>query len=56
MIFVVDVGGIPPDGSPVEIVHTFHIALIVVFYFLASLGIVFAIVCLLFNIIYRERQ
>ena len=39
------VGGSPSDGSPIEIVHTFHVFLIVVFDFLATLGMASAIAC-----------
>ena len=48
--------GIPLDGSPEVSIHTFEIGLVIVFDVLATVGIVFAIGCLLFNFIFRERK
>ena len=50
------VDGIPLDGSPVMVLHTFQIGLVVVFYILTTVGIAFAVGCLLFNFIFRERK
>lgn len=50
------VDGVPLDGTPVTIFHTFNIGLVAVFDTLATLGIVFAIGCLLFNFICRQRK
>lgn len=49
-------GGPPPDGTPINVIHTFNIGLVATFYTLASLGIVFAIACFIFNIIFRSRK
>ena len=48
--------GIPPDGRPHAVISTYNVALVVVFYVLALAGIVFAIVCLLFNWIFRKSK
>lgn len=49
--------GDPPwDGSPEVRVKTPLLPLMVVAYALASSGILFALVCLLFNIIFRKRR
>ena len=49
-------GLIPFDGMPtVMLVHT-HLALAVVIYILAAAGVVFAIVCLVFNFAFRQRK
>lgn len=56
LLYCADTGGSPSDGSPTEITRTFHIGLIVVFDVLATLGIIFAIICFLFNLIYREKK
>ena len=48
--------GVPPDGRPVSTVSTYHIAVVIVFYTIALFGIAFAIVCLAFNIIFRNRK
>ncbi|CAI8027307.1 Gamma-aminobutyric acid type B receptor subunit 2 [Geodia barretti] len=48
--------GIPPDGIPKEVIVFTALPLTVVYYILATCGIVFAAVCLIFNIIYRKRK
>ena len=48
--------GIPPDGTPIDIVNTFRVELIAMFDILAAVGILFAIACLLFNITFRKRK
>ena len=50
------VDGVPLDGSPEVVFHTFQIGLVVLFYVLAAVGIVFAVGCLLFNFIFRGRK
>ena len=54
--FFINSGGPPPDGTPSKVIRTFKIGLVVTFYILASLGILFAIACLIFNIIFRSRK
>ena len=48
--------GTPPDGLPCIDISTYSVALVVVFYALTLAGIVFAIVCLLFNWIFRKSK
>ena len=48
--------GTPPDGSPVMRIRTFKIWLIALFDTLAILGIIFAVACFLFNLIFRNRR
>ena len=48
--------GIPPDGTPVKVIHNIHIGLTIVYYTLAASGILFAIGCILFNFAYRKRK
>jgi gamma-aminobutyric acid type B receptor len=47
--------GIPNDGIPVEEVVTVSRGLTVVYIILAFAGIVFAVACLLFNLVFRQR-
>jgi len=49
-------GGIPPDGTPVQIIHTYKTGLVVFYYILAAIGVVLAIVCGVFNFVYRKRK
>lgn len=48
--------GIPYDGVPGEDIRTAFIPLVIVIYLLAAAGIFFAIVCLAFNYIFRNRK
>ena len=47
---------VPPDGRPVNITNTYNLGLVITLDILATAGIVFAVVCLLFNIIFRNRR
>ena len=48
--------GVPPDGRPTEMLDATHISAFIVFTFLFGVLLVFAIGCLLFNIIFRKRR
>ena len=48
--------GIPPDGTPINVINTFKTELVVILDILAVAGIVFAIVCLVFNVVFRNRK
>ena len=49
-------GGIPYDGVPDEKVVSISLALAIVFFILATSGILFAMACIVFNFVYRERM
>lgn len=48
--------GIPSDGIPIEEVVKVSIALTVVYVMLATAGLVFAAVCLIFTLIFRQKR
>ena len=48
--------GIPNDGLPIEDIVTVHVGLTVVYVTLATAGLVFAVVCLVFNLVFRGKQ
>ena len=48
--------GIPNDGMAIEDVVTVSVALTVVYVILATAGLVFAVACILFNIIFRKKR
>lgn len=48
--------GIPPDGTPINKTVTYHLALVVIYDIIASLGLIFTTVCLVFNFAYRNRK
>ena len=50
------VGGIPSDGTPVEVILAYKLPLVIVYDFLAFLGFIFTTVCLVFNYVYRNRK
>ena len=47
---------IPNDGIPIEEVVTVAVPLTVVYVILATAGLLFTVVCLAFNFIFRERR
>jgi len=49
-------GGVPWDGSPIVVENFPLLPLTIVCYIYATAGIVFAIVCLIFNIIFRNAK
>ena len=49
------IGGEPHDGSVDEVVDALHIGVTATFILLGSLGILFAVACLLLNFILREK-
>ena len=50
------IDGIPNDGIPIEEVVTVAVPLTVVYVILATAGLLFTVVCLAFNFIFRERR
>ena len=48
--------GIPNDGIPVEEVVSVSVALTVVYVILTTAGLVFAVVCILFNLFFRQKR
>ena len=49
-------GGVPFDGTPREKLQTVHLSVTVIFVVLSSAGIVFAVICVIFNFIFREKK
>ena len=52
----VHVDGFPSDGTPVVLITTFFTPLYIVYNVAVLIGIAFAVVCLMFNCIFRNRQ
>lgn len=52
--FLVD--GIPPDGTPIKILNTVHIGIVVVIVIMQVVGLVIAFLCLLMNILFRSKK
>ncbi len=50
------VGVIPMDGSPLKIIITFDLWIVGVCYTLAVIGLIFTLICCLFNIVFRKRK
>ena len=48
--------GVPNDGIPIEEVVTVSVGLTVVYVILATAGFVFAVVCLAFTVIFRQKK
>lgn len=49
-------GVIPYDGVPTKEFVAVALPVTIVYVFLASVGIIFTIVCLVFNYIYRKKK
>ena len=48
--------GVPSDGSPIEVPHYPFLSLMVLVYLFAAAGLVFTVVCLIFNVVFRNRK
>ena len=48
--------GVPSDGTPIEVQHYPFLALLVLVYLFAMAGLVFTVVCLVFNVIFRNHK
>ena len=48
--------GIPPDGTPIQVIHTYQIWLVVVYYVLALCGVVVSVACFAFTFLFRRRR
>ena len=49
-------GGVPYDGIPTKDISTVSVALVAVIYVCAAAGVIFAVVCLVFNFIFRKKK
>lgn len=47
---------VPADGSPENLIVPVFLPVAIIYYVVASAGIIFALVCLFFNIIFRNRK
>jgi gamma-aminobutyric acid type B receptor len=48
--------GFPPDGTAIDVVHTYHVWLVAVYYVLALCGVVLSGICFAFNFFFRNRE
>ena len=48
--------GVPYDGFVMKTIHPNNLCLQVIYYIMATFGLIFAGVCLVFNIVFRERK
>ena len=48
--------GVPLDGSPIPMVNFPRLSLTIICYIYATAGIVFAIICLVFNLVFRKEK
>lgn len=49
-------GKVPYDGSPVVAVDHTHLAVTVIYCLLGIAGLVFAVACLVFNTLYKNKR
>ena len=48
--------GVPNDGVPIEKTVTVHVSMTVIFSAASAIGIIFAIACVLFNFVHRNKK
>ena len=48
--------GVPPDGTPMTVIDLVEVAVTVIQWILTTITVVFIVVCLGFNIIFRNRK
>ena len=48
--------GVPSDGTPIEVEHYPFLVLMVLVYLFAVAGLVFTVICLVFNVTFRNRK
>ena len=49
-------GNVPYDGSPVDAVDHIHPALTVTYCLLGIFGLIFAVACLIFNTVFKNKR
>ena len=54
-LYILFTDGIPPDGKPEMVLNKLLLPIAIIVDVLAFIGILFAIVCLLFNTVFREK-
>lgn len=54
--YVVSLDGVPYDGSARDIVHPIALPLVIIYDVLASAGVLLAVACLVFNIVFRNKK
>ena len=48
--------GIPPDGTPLEMTTHLPVGLLIALYVIAVGAIIFAMVCMIFNFVFRGKK
>ena len=56
LCYYIIIAGIPYDGSPEEVIHANEIALAIIYFIFATIGLLFVLVCLVFNIVFRNKK
>ena len=51
-----NVGVIPYDGTPREVTVTISIAVTIIYVILSVIGLVLALTCLVFNLLFRDSR
>ena len=49
-------GGAPYDGSAVDAIHHNHVALVTIYSTLTTAGLVYTLICLVFNTLFRNKR
>ena len=49
-------GGVPYDGFPDERIHQTPLPIAIIYSIMATVGLIFAITCLVFNVVFRQKR
>lgn len=55
-MYVIFIAGVPYDGSIRIDIHENSLAIGLIFYTLAGIGMLFTLACLVFNIVFRNKK
>ena len=50
------VGPVPADGTPIKMISVIPLPIVVIYYIIATMGIVFTLACLIFTTVYRKKK
>ena len=52
----INLGGVPYDGFPDERIHQTPLPIVIIYSIMATVGLIFAITCLVFNVVFRQKR
>ena len=56
IVVFLSLDNIPPDGTEMEVISPISTVVVVIIYIGSAVGVIIAVICLCFNIIFRNRK